>query len=222
MRPIITMTSWRDRIDNVPTVVDSLYRNNTPPEFVVLNLSTDEFPYGLPKDLENYCYRHKVMVLWDPNNRKVWKKILPTISAFPNKPIICVDDDFIYPPHFIETLWEPFQQDSSTPLTGITFHLDGKYQQFSGCSSIFTSKHFGDVYKVLIDHPEIYSMKSSDTFFMCMTHIAGNPVRYCGRKIRKELTPFNDVSSWSAGQGVKNSMEMLNYMRKLYPQWLTK
>ena len=41
---IITMTSWRKRLANIPDVLDTVFKQTIKPDKIVINLSSEEFP----------------------------------------------------------------------------------------------------------------------------------------------------------------------------------
>ena len=54
---IITLTSWKKRLCNIPKVLDSIYKQTIPCDKVVLNLSIEEFPEkekNIPENVLKY------------------------------------------------------------------------------------------------------------------------------------------------------------------------
>ena len=54
---IVSLTTWKPRIGNIPAVLDSIYAQTLPPDKVVLNLSYDEF---IPTEVQSYIDAHGV------------------------------------------------------------------------------------------------------------------------------------------------------------------
>ena len=108
---IVSMTSWHKRIDNVKTVLESIMKQTLMPTKILLNLCTEDFPrmtQDLPDDLLAYLEEHKniIEVYWFIENYKAWKKHLHALDiATDNDLIISIDDDHIYPEHFIEDMY---------------------------------------------------------------------------------------------------------------------
>ena len=86
---IVSMTSWPKRINNCKAVIDSLLNQDIKPNFVELNLSTNEFPCkgeSLPENLvEIILDNENVEVNWVKGNNGVFKKIIPTLKKFQGK-----------------------------------------------------------------------------------------------------------------------------------------
>lgn len=107
-RVIITMTSWKKRIDNVSHVVFSLLKNSCKPDLIICNLSTDEFPNkekDLPNDLlmlqQTTCFE----IHWVKENTKTFKKMIPTLKENYAEDyfLFTADDDELYDECYIET-----------------------------------------------------------------------------------------------------------------------
>ena len=59
---IITMTSWKKRIENVPIVLSTILNQSKKPDKIVLNLSSDEFrnkERDIPKSVIDFFEEHK-------------------------------------------------------------------------------------------------------------------------------------------------------------------
>ena len=119
---IVTFTSWKKRLGNIPTVLDSIFKQTIKPDKVVLNLSVEEFPKKeeeLPSDVLKYLKGHDVEIYWvEGKNTKQCKKIIPTLFRYPNDIIICIDDDFVYPNDLIETLYKKHLEFPNNPISG--------------------------------------------------------------------------------------------------------
>jgi hypothetical protein len=105
---IISMTSWKKRINNVSRVVYSILKGSILPDKIICNLSIDEFPLKekeLPLDLLLFQKTTCFEINWVKENTKAFKKIIPTIQNYFDKPntiVISIDDDMIYPKSFIK------------------------------------------------------------------------------------------------------------------------
>ena len=115
------MTSWPKRINNVPTVINSLLNQTIEPDLIELNLCIKQFPNkekDLPKELNILLLEKKnIEINWVEKNTGVFKKIIPTIKKFYglNYYLLSVDDDFIYRQDYIELMIyyiEKFNSDS--------------------------------------------------------------------------------------------------------------
>ena len=119
---IISMTSWRRRINDVGMVIFSFLKLEPVCNFkVVLVLSSDEFPdreEELPKDLLLLKKHPRFEILWCTKNSKAYKKYFPTARKYPTVPIITVDDDAPAKPNFLSTLWKLHKKDPKRVIYG--------------------------------------------------------------------------------------------------------
>lgn len=162
-RIIATLTSYRGRIADVGKVIFSILQNTLQPYKIVLNLSTDEFPNKekeLPADLLALTSTDKFEIFWVKENTKQFKKLIPTLERFPDDIIISIDDDVIYPNHFIETLCKEFCEiGKANPITCSYLRdkwaYNGEYSHH-GSYTLITKDMFGDKFeqmkKLIKDH----------------------------------------------------------------------
>ena len=106
---VVSLTSWRGRIysEIVQLVLFSLLKQKTKYRYkVVLVLSTDEFPKKeaeLPVNIVKMAEKiDRFSLLWTKRNTKALKKLDPTMSAYPDLPVITTDDDIIVKDDFVE------------------------------------------------------------------------------------------------------------------------
>ena len=156
---IVSLTSYGKRLNNLPVVLDTMYAQTLPPDLVVLNLAYEEI---LPKDVENYLRSHNVEI-----NRvadtKVYKKIIPTLKKYPDDCIICIDDDWLYPPQMIEDFMNIHKKYPNNPISGNKFIYKGM-QCHCGCASLVKKEYFGE-YLDLFDNDIYVNCKSDDVFY---------------------------------------------------------
>ncbi len=102
---IVSLTSFPARIGYVYMTVESLLRQTSLPGKIILWLSKDQFsseetvPERL-RQLENEVFR----IRYVDGDIKSHKKYYYTFKEFPEKTVITVDDDIIYPPKLVEQL----------------------------------------------------------------------------------------------------------------------
>lgn len=171
---IITLTTWKKRINNIPDVLDSIFNQTVSPDLVVLNLAVDEV---LPERVEKYLITHNVEINRVPDT-KVYKKILPTISKYKEADIICIDDDWIYPDYMIADFMATHKKHPNMPITGnyiVYKHLNCH----CGCASLVKYEYFGDFLNV-IDDEVIKNCPSDDILFTYLA--AKNGHYYCRTK----------------------------------------
>ena len=97
-KAIISLTSWKARINTVSKTIYSLL-TICPNFHIVLVLSKDEFPFKekeLPENLMVFVNANLVEILWIDKNYKSYKKWIFTSKKYSTLPIISADDDCIY------------------------------------------------------------------------------------------------------------------------------
>ena len=177
---IITMTSWKKRLGNLPTVLDTIFNQTKMPNKIVINLSSEEFPNkekDIPSNVLGYIQRHDIIeIYWiDGPNTKQWKKIIPTMLRYPNDWIICIDDDRTYWPQFIETLWDKHLQ---YPNNAITLNRSYKvygYRQHCGHGTLERAEFYDNFNGIDVDEIRKFT-ESSDTMFNYLLHKNAHPL----------------------------------------------
>lgn len=160
---IVTLTTWKPRMRNIPLVLDSIFSQTMPPDLVVLNLAYDEI---IPEDINNYLDQHKVEVN-RMDNLKVYKKLIPTLRKYPDACVISIDDDWIYPAGMIEDFMLAHKKYPDSPISGNKVILNG-LPCHCGCASLTKAEYFGK-YLDCIDDRVIHCCASDDltyTYFM--------------------------------------------------------
>ena len=110
-KAIISLTSWKARINTVSKTLYSLLRN-CPGFHIVLVLSEEEFPKmekELPENLMLFVDGGVIELLWVYKNVKSFKKVLFTMDKYREVPIISADDDCIYVCNYAQELYELFE-----------------------------------------------------------------------------------------------------------------
>ena len=167
---IISMTSWKKRINTVSQTIYSLIKNC--PEFdIVLTLSEDEFPQKeneLPKDLLKLAIEGYVEILWVKENTYTFKKMLPTMKKYPNKAIITADDGCRYFRNYAKELY-----DLSKKHKGKIISYNG-WKKFDvvlgggGSGILFPANSFKE-YKLT---QKIIDTKHDDYYYGCLSKLA--------------------------------------------------
>lgn len=107
-KAIISMTSWRARINTCSKTIYSLLKR-CPGFHIVLVLSEEEFPRmmdELPENLKLFTDNELIEVLWVYNNYKSFKKVLFTMDKYSDIPVISADDGCIYVKNFAQPLYD--------------------------------------------------------------------------------------------------------------------
>jgi hypothetical protein len=99
---VVSMTSWKKRIEYVSISILSLLKNTITPRSIELNLSEEEFPNKedeLPKDLIELTKIYPININWVGKNTKSFKKLIPTLQKYWDEKelyIFTADDDVVY------------------------------------------------------------------------------------------------------------------------------
>ncbi|MCI9530635.1 MAG: glycosyltransferase family 2 protein [Lachnospiraceae bacterium] len=136
-RIIVSMTSFPARIGTVKEAIKSIMLQTVKADKIVLWLAKDNFPSGeewLPEGLLQL--RDKGLeIRWCDEDYRSYKKILPSLQAFPEDILITVDDDLIYPPTMIESLYDSYKKYpkciSTVRTHQITFGEDGSVRPYA-------------------------------------------------------------------------------------------
>jgi hypothetical protein len=106
---IVSLTSYGHRLATVHLTLLSLLNQTVVPDKVILWLSEEEFKgQKLPKiltDLQAYG-----LTIDYCNDIGSYKKLIPSLTRFPDQLIITFDDDVIYPCNHIERLLQAYNQ----------------------------------------------------------------------------------------------------------------
>lgn len=102
---IISFTSYPARINNVWLVLECMFRQTILPDKIILYLSEEQYPTidFVPPNIKRYiCQLFEIRII--KGDYKSHKKYYYTQHDFPNKSIITIDDDIIYPTYLVERL----------------------------------------------------------------------------------------------------------------------
>lgn len=105
---IVSLTSFPARIIFVSQVIDSLAVQNRKADRVILNLAKPQFPNGeadLPEKLVEQKNNGLVQFAWHDEDIRSHKKYYYVMKENPESIVITVDDDLVFKPDMIETLY---------------------------------------------------------------------------------------------------------------------
>lgn len=104
---IVSLTTFPARINDVWMTVSSLLRQTYAPAKIIIWLSKEQFrpDYVLPNNLTR-LQNDVFEIRFVEGDLRSHKKYVYAFREFPNKLIVTVDDDIIYPPNLIESLVE--------------------------------------------------------------------------------------------------------------------
>lgn len=132
---IVSLTSYGKRVStSVPYAIYSLFAQTVLPNRIVLWLDNEHWcdnnlPYLLKRLVKSgleiyYC-----------EDIRSYKKLIPSLKAFPDNPIIVVDDDFYYNKDFVKWMVDAYEDSNKRTVFGtwgcIPEKMDGKYISYS-------------------------------------------------------------------------------------------
>lgn len=117
-KAIISLTSWKARINTVGKTIFNLYKM-CPGFHIVLCLYEGEFPNrenDLPLDLSLLVQNNKLELLWCKENLRPHLKYYYTMLKYKDTPIITVDDDGLYSKESIEALMNLYKKNKKSVI----------------------------------------------------------------------------------------------------------
>ena len=205
-RIIVSLTTWSKRIGNIPTVLDSIFSQTLPPDFVVLNLAFDEV---IPDEIKNYINNHTIEINRVPDT-KVYKKLIPTLLKYPEDCIISIDDDWIYPPQMIEDFMNIHQKYPKNPISGNKFVYSG-VQCHCGCASLTKAIYFGEFLNN-IDDDVIRNCTSDDSVYTFFCNKSGHPYIRTSGLYFTNMESYNNNEPYSQSLSSNNAGKSFNYL----------
>ena len=197
---VVSLTSWRGRIysEIVQLVLFSLLKQKTKYRYkVVLVLSTDEFPKKedeLPANIVKMAELIPTFsLLWTKKNTKALKKLDPTMSAYPDLPVITTDDDIIVKDDFVEQFMNAH---TSHPKEIIYAHLwdfpANPEIKISGWGRLFPPHSLYPLDEKLFD--TCFKGAEDDVWNGIRVWLAGTKVRKLGAWPFVEQIPIGDTA----------------------------
>ena len=174
---IVSLTSYKQRINEVKYTIYSLLNQSFPPDKLILWLDEDSFPQrekNLPRDLLKFK-SFGLTIDWCENLRP-YKKLIPALEKYPDDIIVTADDDIFYRPDWLKILYDEHlnnpdcviahrahrlrldEQGNLLPYTSWHFEINStpptsrlsSYRNFvtSGAGALYKRKFFdGDILK---------------------------------------------------------------------------
>jgi len=106
---ILSLTSYPGRMNTLHFTLHTLLNQSLKPDRVILWLAEEQFPDGkrsLPRKVLK-LRKYGLEIRWW-HDIKSYKKLIPTLSTFPDALIVTADDDFYYPPTWLESLYTAY------------------------------------------------------------------------------------------------------------------
>jgi len=168
-KAIISLTSWKARINTVSKTLFSLVRR-CPGFHIVLVLSEEEFPKKekeLPKSLMAFVNNNLIEILWVYKNYKSFKKVLFTMDKYRDVPVISADDGCIYTTNFAEPLYQVWLKNKKCVVTTVFWNNDAAPGCGGGSGVLYPPFCFGLLGKVCVEeHWKILNTNPNDDRFM--------------------------------------------------------
>lgn len=121
---IVSLTSYKPRIDDVKYTIYSLLNQDCPPDKLILWLDEDSFPQreeNLPSDLLE-LRAYGLTIDWCENLRP-YKKLIPALEKYPDDIIVTADDDIFYKPDWLKILYDEHLKNPDCIIVHRAHHL---------------------------------------------------------------------------------------------------
>jgi len=104
---IVSITSYKERLKNLPVVLNSILTNTLQPFKIVLTLYKNDY-YYLTNDIMNFLNKNEIELIITNIDLKSHKKYFEVMKKYKNHIIITIDDDIIYTNDLIESLYSSY------------------------------------------------------------------------------------------------------------------
>jgi len=168
-KAIISLTSWKARINTVSKTLFSLIKQ-CPGFHIVLVLSEEEFPQKekeLPENLMILVNNNMIEILWVYKNYKSFKKIFFTMRKYNHVPIISADDGCIYINNFAEELYNKWLLNKNKIISFAKFEHYNIVLGGGGCGILYPPGCFNDFDLNMLTDYVIESLQD-DGFIGCL------------------------------------------------------
>lgn len=176
-KAIISLTSWKARINTVGKTLYSLL-SNCPGFHIVLVLAEEEFPLKeteLPEELMLFVDNDLIEILWVQKNYKAFKKILFTMDKYRTVPIISADDDCIYKYNYAERMYSEWNKNDKKTFVSIwgkrtTFVERNNFKIWhnGGAGTLYPPYIFGKYGLLLLTDKVLSLTDQDDDYYSCL------------------------------------------------------
>ncbi len=226
---VVSLTTIPQRISNVSITIESIFQQTLVPDKVILYLDRDNFKQTeLPSSLLKQIQRGLTVKYCD--NIKSYKKLIYALQDYPNSVIITADDDTIYPPNWLKTLYDSYKGEPSAIhchrahwiknndghiSSYIDWPIDIDYSQSS--FNIFPTGCNGILYPPRILSKEVSNIKNfmqlaptaDDIWFKCMSLLNTKKCVVTNNKITKSSGNFL-TGIWTIPGSQETSLKTIN------------
>lgn len=197
-KAIISLTSWKARINTVSKTIYSLIQQ-CPGFHIVLVLSEEEFPQKeaeLPYDLMLFVENDFIELMWVYKNYKAFKKWIFTADKYRDVPIITADDDCIYTCNYAQRLYNKWNSLKNKNVS-IRWSYWGEHMEIpSGASNLYFGFYNTELVTSLTD--KLINISLDDDFFGKYFKSIKFQCTYCTKqqnkpfKFHDEINPMHD------------------------------
>lgn len=175
---IVSLTSWKKRIETVGKTIDSILEHCNPYK-IVITLAVEEFPKlvnDLPPEIIKYARSGVLEVQWVRRNVKSFKKVLFTLNRYKNFPVVSADDDCIYTEDYVKILYDKWVTDKKSIWTYKRDVATKKFYFGHGPACIYPPDCFRN-YGLLMLTDQIVSTNHDDIYYGVLAKMMGISVK---------------------------------------------
>lgn len=173
---IVTITSWKNRINDVIRTIESCNKQTRIPDVIYLNLSKSEFPKmneEIPQEIIEYEKKNdNFKINWvDGPNTRTFKKVFPILKFCKNNDIIItMDDDIILNPEFVKSRVDDFNKHKCPITSAISF--DKKLKSYKvNVGSLFTKRMLSNWERIVTDN--VIKTHNDDRTYLYILYLNG-------------------------------------------------
>lgn len=240
---IISLTSYGTRIGSVHRVIESLKNQTYKVDKIILWLDEGELNYEqLPTEL--IALEDDLFEVQFCSNYKSYKKLVPTLLAYPNANVITFDDDIIIPPDSVNTFIDAHLRYPNAIIAArgrlMSANADGEFNSYDTWTLINNSSEIIANYCVLpigyggVFYPvgslsdEVVNIakfteladNADDIWFKCMSLLKNTPTVILPRSVSKNyhvLEDSQDTALYLTVNTEDRNRRCLNAIAKEYP-----
>lgn len=108
---VVSLTSFNRRINDLHLCIESLFQQSIKADVIALWLSTKDFPDKELPELIKKQQKRGLQVFFIDEDIGPYKKYVYAFAHYPDSLIITVDDDTLYPPDTIDSLYRAYEKD---------------------------------------------------------------------------------------------------------------
>ena len=216
-KAIISLTSWKARINTVGKTIFSLIKE-CPGFHIVLVLSEEEFPKKekeLPEDL--LLLSKYFEILWVYKNYKAFKKVLFTMDKYRDVPVISADDDCYYTRNYAEELYNEWIKSKQSCVSYYATYENG-FLITGGYATLYPPYYFGECSMILNASDKkteaIIQLYEDDLLYACLRKKLNKTDVVNLNKRLREITKIHDEA-----EPLHNHYANMKYKMHLKNMW---